>query len=71
MGVLALLRRIFDVCGCDINSCFAAIAAAFDDPIVYSLAILRDVAKRERGGKGDLRGMILLIIQKMGGGCRY
>ncbi len=39
---------------CDINSCFAAIAAAFDDPIVYSLAILRDVAKRERDGKGGL-----------------
>ena len=41
-------------CGCDINICFAAIAAAFDDPIVYSLAILRDVAKRERDGEGGL-----------------
>ena len=33
---------------CDSNICFAAIAAAFDDPIVYSLVILRAAAKRER-----------------------
>ena len=43
-------------CGCDSNRCFAAIAAAFDDPIVYSLGILRDVAKRERDGQGGLKG---------------
>ena len=39
-------------CG-DTNSDFAEIAVAFDDPIVYSLAVLRDVAKRGRDGKGE------------------